>query len=102
MTEPVARCSFCERERRETRALIEGPGVVICDRCVEVAHDYIDGITARPHAQARGCTFCGLAEARAQYAGPRAVICDACILLCVEILVEHRGSTLPRARLIRG
>ncbi|MDD4820472.1 MAG: ATP-dependent Clp protease ATP-binding subunit ClpX [Flavobacteriales bacterium] len=31
------RCSFCGRPRSETRLLIQGPGVCICDQCVEQA-----------------------------------------------------------------
>jgi hypothetical protein len=29
------RCSFCERAQTEVRFLFAGPGVYICDRCVD-------------------------------------------------------------------
>jgi hypothetical protein len=31
------RCSFCGRERTQVEALVSGPGVYICDTCVDSA-----------------------------------------------------------------
>ena len=39
--EPV--CSFCGRTQREVKTLIAGPGVYICDECVEAMSEIIDG-----------------------------------------------------------
>ncbi len=37
------RCSFCERDERAVRKLIEGPnGVYICDKCVSLCNEIID------------------------------------------------------------
>lgn len=35
-------CSFCGRTRAEVRKLVQGPGVYICDGCVEVCKTIID------------------------------------------------------------
>ncbi len=34
-------CSFCGKSQREVRKLIAGPGVYVCDECVELCHDII-------------------------------------------------------------
>lgn len=36
------RCSFCGRTRNEVDKLISGPGVYICDQCIEVAHSILE------------------------------------------------------------
>lgn len=36
------RCSFCGKPQSHTRRLIAGPGVFICDECVEMFSDIID------------------------------------------------------------
>ncbi|MGI6177050.1 MAG: ATP-dependent Clp protease ATP-binding subunit ClpX [Eubacterium sp.] len=35
------RCSFCGKERSEVKRLIAGPGVYICDQCVEMCHQIL-------------------------------------------------------------
>jgi len=35
------RCSFCGKSQKEVKKLISGPGVFICDECVEICHDLI-------------------------------------------------------------
>ena len=37
----VTRCSFCGKSEAMVHKLIEGPGVYICDECVELCHDLI-------------------------------------------------------------
>jgi ATP-dependent Clp protease ATP-binding subunit ClpX len=34
---PQLACSFCGRLQRKTRKLVAGPGVYICEKCVEIA-----------------------------------------------------------------
>ena len=36
-------CSFCGKTQDEVMQLIAGPGVYICDECIEVCHNLIDG-----------------------------------------------------------
>ena len=38
----VYRCSFCGKEQTEVRTLISGPGVFICDECVQLCQEIID------------------------------------------------------------
>jgi ATP-dependent Clp protease ATP-binding subunit ClpX len=43
-TEPgkrLYRCSFCGKAQTEVKTLIAGPGVFICDECVELCEAYI-------------------------------------------------------------
>ncbi len=40
-------CSFCEKNQYEVRKLIAGPDVLICDECVELCGDIIDGTIKR-------------------------------------------------------
>ena len=34
-------CSFCGKSQREVRKLIAGPGVYICDECIELCNEII-------------------------------------------------------------
>ena len=42
MSEPVLRCSFCNKEQKAVRKLIAGPNVCICDECVAVCVEIIN------------------------------------------------------------
>jgi hypothetical protein len=35
-------CSFCGKSQHDVRQLIAGPGVYICDECVELCTDFVD------------------------------------------------------------
>lgn len=35
-------CSFCGKSQKEVKKLIAGPGVYICDECIELCNDIID------------------------------------------------------------
>ncbi len=35
------RCSFCGKDRERVQKLIAGPGVCICDECVELCNEII-------------------------------------------------------------
>lgn len=39
--EPL-RCSFCGKDKDQVRKLIAGPGVFICDECVELCYEIIN------------------------------------------------------------
>lgn len=41
----IARCAFCGKSEAMVHKLIEGPGVYICDECVELCHDLIAEVT---------------------------------------------------------
>ncbi|SHE76497.1 ATP-dependent Clp protease ATP-binding subunit ClpX [Ferrithrix thermotolerans DSM 19514] len=38
----VVKCSFCGMSQKQVRKLIAGPGVYICDKCIELCNDIID------------------------------------------------------------
>jgi hypothetical protein len=108
---PELACSFCGRAQRKTRKLVAGPGVYICEACVELAEAVIaSGRTAETtlglvqavseDAKHRRCSFCG--KHRRQVTGlattvdnPRgklasdAAICTECLILCGEIHAEQ-------------
>jgi ClpX C4-type zinc finger len=42
----IASCSFCLRPNTEVGTLVSGPGVYICDACVDICADVIRGHTA--------------------------------------------------------
>ena len=37
----VLHCSFCSKSEAEVRKLVSGPGVYICDQCVDLCVDII-------------------------------------------------------------
>ena len=41
--EKQIRCSFCGKTQDEVNRLISGPGVYICDECIEVCFELLDG-----------------------------------------------------------
>lgn len=78
----AAKCSFCGTAQAEAERLIAGPGVYICQRCLE--RD-----TAVPFSGTTRCSFCGKRGRSGQTAieasdGVR--ICERCVGLCREIL----------------
>ena len=94
----ASRCSFCEREGIDVAHLVAGPGVFICERCVDDAGLIDSGQPARATATRlslvadahTACSFCGK-QAPPLIAGPHARICGACVTLCREIQ-EQEGA----------
>jgi ClpX C4-type zinc finger len=105
-------CSFCGRPQHKTRKLVAGPGIYICEKCVELAEAVIrSGQAAETalgplHAVPSGmtlqrCSFCGkrrhqvtgLATSAGNPAGSKfagdAAICAECLTLCREIHSEQ-------------
>lgn len=50
------RCNFCGKNQKEVKKLIAGPGVYICDECIELCNDIIDEEKDR-ETQLRGGAF---------------------------------------------
>ena len=51
-------CSFCGKSQRQVKKLIAGPGVYICDECIDLCNEIIDEelttpVTLRPRVAAR-------------------------------------------------
>src|SRR6266498_4833322 len=43
-------CSFCGKSQRQVKKLIAGPGVYICDECIDLCNEIIDEeLTAPQH-----------------------------------------------------
>ncbi len=43
-------CSFCGKSQRQVKKLIAGPGVYICDECIDLCNEIIDEeLTAPPN-----------------------------------------------------
>ena len=38
----LLKCSFCGKSQKQVQQLIAGPGVYICDECVELCNEIID------------------------------------------------------------
>jgi hypothetical protein len=104
-------CTFCGSSQYEVRKLIAGPGVYICDSCVELVQDVISSgsvtntrlgpVHSVPDQDGRvRCRFCdkhrdqvaGMAAMSAETgdeaSGP-AAMCDECLSLCIEIIAEE-------------
>lgn len=39
----LMRCSFCGKTQKEIKKLIAGPGVYICDECIDLCNEIIEG-----------------------------------------------------------
>ena len=44
--ESLLQCSFCAKSQEQVRKLIAGPGVYICDQCVDLCNEIIDDETS--------------------------------------------------------
>lgn len=47
-------CSFCGKTQKEVRKLIAGPGVYICDECIDLCNDIIDEEKEREASSIKG------------------------------------------------
>ncbi len=43
-------CSFCGKSQRQVKKLIAGPGVYICDECIDLCNEIIDEEAVAPSA----------------------------------------------------
>ena len=53
-TGELLKCSFCGKSQKQVQQLIAGPGVYICDECVELCNEIIDERQSEGTAQAIG------------------------------------------------
>jgi hypothetical protein len=95
-------CSFCGKDQKHVKKLIAGPGVYICDNCVDRADEVFatGNEVATPAATLRAvgedaaadrCGFCGKArrQVAAMMSTGDARICNECVDLCHEIVTEE-------------
>jgi hypothetical protein len=106
-------CTFCGKHQKQIKKLVAGPGVYICDGCVDLAKGVIGseeivstgiaelaaGRADEPRVQ---CSFCG--KRRDQVEGltvsstltvrkTPAAICIECLDLCTEIIIEELSES---------
>ena len=41
-TGELLKCSFCGKSQKQVKKLIAGPGVYICDECIELCNEIIE------------------------------------------------------------
>jgi hypothetical protein len=109
-------CAFCGREKMDAGRVIAGPGLFICERCVDLAGEVLaeddrrsDELTTiatvNPGDSRARCGFCGKRRSQvegmveapmrpavgkgAQRRRSGVRICAACVALCGEILGER-------------
>ena len=41
-------CTFCRKTEHEVRKLVAGPGVYICDACIDIAHQIVHDTPPTP------------------------------------------------------
>ena len=46
------KCSFCGKSQEQVRKLIAGPGVYICDECIDLCNEILDEELAEGHGSA--------------------------------------------------
>ena len=104
-------CTFCAKPQNKVRKLIAGPGVYICDGCIDLAADVIT--SGRPVRTALGtmntvpeersgvrCNFCGkdrgqvervaiMPEVTVERTSSSVAVCSECLVLCHEIITEE-------------
>jgi hypothetical protein len=107
-------CSFCGKRQNEVRKLIAGPGVYICDPCIDLAEHVIGSghpavtelgtVNCVPRDQTGvRCTFCGkerfqvarmavMPEVTLERTSASPAICSPCLDLCREIVTEEFSS----------
>jgi len=49
-------CSFCGKSQRQVKKLIAGPGVYICDECIDLCNEIIAGHAGKPVEKVRADT----------------------------------------------
>ncbi len=97
-------CSFCGRSQTEVRKIIDGPGVRICDGCVDLALEALDHgeaaepglarvVATSPSEPKARCSFCG--QRRDQVTGLAAAP-DRRVVLVKQ--GGHRGTAAKSAR----
>ena len=43
VSESVLKCSFCGKSQDNVKKLVAGPGVYICDECIDLCNELVDG-----------------------------------------------------------
>jgi hypothetical protein len=98
-------CSFCDKSKDVVKKLIAGPGVYMCDQCLNLCNKLLDGIAtaglsntlklaAGQSANLIKCSFCGkkqnlVVTGQIITGPPGNNICAECVELCNTIVYEE-------------
>jgi hypothetical protein len=86
----VARCRVCHLPSGVDRRLIAGPGVHICESCLETLPGRKPAVDA-----AQRCSFCRRRDVPIAGAYPSLAICAACLELARGVLAEEDRRSRP-------
>ena len=53
-TAELVKCSFCGKSQKQVKKLIAGPGVYICDECIDLCNEIIDDVISARGVVDRG------------------------------------------------
>ncbi len=96
----LVRCTFCNISQKNTKKLIAGPGVYVCEVCIAAASAVVSGAPSAPsravvlRPSPGDCCFCGKGRVKvAEVVGAsRGRICNECLDLCHDILHAEHGT----------
>jgi hypothetical protein len=96
-SQPVLRCSFCDKSQNDVRKLIAGPSVFICDECVSVCEDIIadDARFSKAGALSDGGRPKSLPEVPVSGWTVRCALCGIPTPLSDGLLIRNRGVLCP-------
>ena len=105
----LLRCSFCNRSQKETRALVDGPGVRICNECISLCAELIGAEDRRDAVEPSSATAAPDAVKEVDTAAIDRAIAellplvekdpdDLVSLLRLGDLFERKGQSLEAAR----
>jgi hypothetical protein len=91
------KCSFCGKEQYKVNSLISGPGVNICDECVELCDEILTDEQNETTSRSTTfdtlilCNFCGKKQSDVNklVGGKGVYICDGCAEKTNEILIKE-------------
>jgi ATP-dependent Clp protease ATP-binding subunit ClpX len=79
------KCSFCGKSQEQVRKLIAGPGVYICDECIDLCNEILDEELVEAHGSSRAHADAGRKPAGKKIARPAPTL-----------------ATIPRPQEIKG
>lgn len=92
------RCSFCSKSDSEVRKMIAGPGVYICDECVDICQEIVNEdvqtglskpVHPSPSYSGYVCSLCRIVNPAEQVTiirQKKEVVCQACIDAILETI----------------
>jgi ClpX C4-type zinc finger len=95
-SQPVLRCSFCDKDEHQVEKLIAGPKVFICNECIEVCLDIIndDPRFAKAQALRDEKPANGLADTPGSGSAVTCAMCRTPIIVSRGLLIPSRGVRL--------